>query len=252
MVCTICWEKKEIRMIDGIISAYKNNPSNCREHIRTHHKNAKEVPGLYSDVSTITNTNSIVSSKSKATNKQETLHHFQPSPADLPTPQIALSLLYMFFNEANIAICQANNVHLSNFITYLLEHAHLLRARRLECLFSRYKYIIQRDDRFLKYVSSMKELVDYSRKYYLTKFNKCVPFIYVSHDGWDSIDHDVLGVCVHFIIPGYYRVVNLAAGLKRIKSKKSIATAQAIFIILERYDLFMCCQLNLLLLILTY
>jgi hypothetical protein len=93
----------------------------------------------------------------------------------------------------------------------------------------------QRDDRFLKFVSSLKELVQYSRNYYLEKFKKKVPFICVSHDGWDSKDHDILGVCVHFVIPGYWKVVNLAAGLKRIRTKKSVATAKAVHIILERY-----------------
>jgi hypothetical protein len=92
----------------------------------------------------------------------------------------------------------------------------------------------QRDDRFLKFVTSLKELVNYSRNYYLDKFNKMVPFICISHDGWDSKDHDILGVCVHFIVPGYWMNINLAAGLKRIRSKKSIATAKAIHIILER------------------
>ena len=93
----------------------------------------------------------------------------------------------------------------------------------------------QRDDRFLKFVSSLKELVQYSRNYYEEKFSKIIPYIFVSHDGWDSKDHDILGVCVHFIVPGYWKVINLAAGLKRIRSKKSVATAQAIHIILERY-----------------
>jgi hypothetical protein len=92
----------------------------------------------------------------------------------------------------------------------------------------------QRDDRFLKFVSSLKELVIYSRDYYKGKFIKNVPFLCVSHDGWDSIEHDILGVCLHFIVPGYWKVINLAIGLKRIRSKKSADMTKAIFIILER------------------
>ena len=92
----------------------------------------------------------------------------------------------------------------------------------------------QRDDRFLKFVSSLKKLVNYLRNYYLDKFSKTVPFICISHDGWDSKDHDILGVCVYFIVPGYWKVINLAAGIKSIRSKESVATAKAIHIILER------------------
>ena len=43
-------------MIDSVILTYKNNPSNFREHIRSH-QSAKDVlvPGLNSDVSTFWN-----------------------------------------------------------------------------------------------------------------------------------------------------------------------------------------------------
>ena len=84
------------------------------------------------------------------------------------------------------------------------------------------------------HVTSLKELVLYSRSYYEDKFKKREPFICISHDGWDSVDHDILGVCVHFVVPGYWRMINVAVGLKRIRSKKSKSVAKAIHIILER------------------
>ena len=92
----------------------------------------------------------------------------------------------------------------------------------------------QRDDRYLTFVSSLKELVNYSRAYYLQKLNKHVPFLCVSHDGWDSLDHDVLGVSLHFIVPVYWKVINVAVGLKRIRSKKSVDTSNVILLILKR------------------
>jgi hypothetical protein len=232
VVCTLCWENHSTPMIESIISAYQYNPSNCKQHIRNIHQ-LSDLPGLTSDVSTITNTNTEIPVTTKQT-KQSSILSYQQNSTEIATPQIALSHLYGFFNEANVAIMQANNEHLSNFIHYLLDNAQQLRTRRNECLFSRYKYMNQRDDRFLKFVSSLKELVNYSRNYYLDKFNKTVPFICISHDGWDSKDHDILGVCVHLVVPGYWMNVNLAAGLKRIRSKKSVATAKAIHIILAR------------------
>lgn len=234
MVCYLCWENPKVQLIDCIISTFKHNPSNCKGHFRTNH-DPSETPGLCSDVSTITPNSNSDSTKVKKVDKQTSILSYQQDPADIPTPQIALSHLYKFFNDANVAIMQSNNEHLSNFIKYLLTNAQQLRLKQSECLFSRYKYMNQRDDRFLKFVSSLKELVQYSRNYYEEKFCKNIPYIFVSHDGWDSKDHDILGVCVHFIVPGYWKVINLAAGLKRIRSKKSVATAQAIHIILERY-----------------
>ena len=233
MVCNLCWENPKIPLLDCIISTFKYNPSNCKNHIKQHHV-ASDLPGLCSDVSTITNSNTECS-KPKKGEVQTSMLSYQQDPSQVPTPRIALSHLYKFFNDANVAIMQASNEHLSNFIKYLLDNAQQLRLKRTECLFSRYKYMTQRDDRFLKFVTSLKELVHYSRSYYEEKFNKTIPYIFVSHDGWDSKDHDILGVCVHFIVPGYWKIINLAAGLKRIRSKKSIATAQAIHIILERY-----------------
>jgi hypothetical protein len=96
----------------------------------------------------------------------------------------------------------------------------------------------QREDRFAKFILSLKELVTYSRNYYKTKLSKCIPFLCVSHDGWDSLDHDILGVSLHFIVPGHWKVINVAVGLKRIRSKKSVATSNAILVILERFVIY--------------
>lgn len=228
-VCMICWDKYICTMSECIILTRDYNPSNCKSHLRHSHQ-PEETPELFSDVSTITNTNSIVNSKAT---KQSSMMFYQPNP--VATSKIALSFLYNFFNEANIAIVQTNNVHLSAFINYLLDNATQLLKKRQECTFSKYKYMIQRDDRYLKFVSSLRELVMFSRDHYNTKLSKNVPFLCVSHDGWDSLEHDVLGVSLHFIIPVHWKVINVAVGLKRIRSKKSIDTCNAILIILKRY-----------------
>ena len=204
------------------------NPSNIKSHLRTTHL-PEETPALFSDVSTITNTNTIVTSKVTMQSS------FFYQPAANATPQIALSYLYNFFNEANVAICQTNNEHLSMFINYLLDNASQLQKKRQDCLFSRHKYMVQREDRYLKFVCSIKEIVSFSRDYYKSMFSKNEPFLCVSHDGWDSLEHDVLGVSLHFIVPVYWKVINVAVGLKRIRSKKSIDTCNAILLILKRY-----------------
>jgi hypothetical protein len=81
----------------------------------------------------------------------------------------------------------------------------------------------------------LKEIVTFSREHYNTTFSKNVPFLCISHDGWDSLEHDVLGVSLNFIVPVHWKVINVAVGLKRIRSKKSIDTCNAILLILRRY-----------------
>ena len=233
-MCTLCWDNTEKTLTESITSAYQYNPSNCKAHIQHVHNKSDNFLGLNSDIFTITNADLEAKTKVQKKTQQSSMLSYQQNPEDIATPQIALSYLYCFFNETNVAIMQANNEHLSKFIQYIIESSHQLRARQSECLFSRYKYMNQRDDRFLKFVSSLKELVNYSRDDDLDKFSKTVPFICISHDGWDSKDHDILGVCVRFIVPAYWKVINIAAGLKRIRSKKSVATAKSIHLILER------------------
>lgn len=233
-VCMLCWEDTKTPLVtlsECIILTAGYNPSNCKSHLRTTHT-PEETPGLYSDCSTITNTNTIVTSKPA---KPSQMNFFQYDSSVVATPQIALSHLYNFFNEANVAIAQANNKHLSNFINYLLDNSAQLRKKKQECLFSRHKYMTQRDERYVKFISSLKEIVTFSRNFYYSKFGKYEPFLCVSHDGWDSLDHDVLGVSLHFIVPVHWKVINLAVGLKRIRSKKSVETSNAILIILKRY-----------------
>ena len=61
-----------------------------------------------------------------------------------------------------------------------------------------------------------------------------IPFITVSHDGWDSKDNDILGVSIHFVVPQHWKMVSLAIGLRRIYSKSSQAVVDAITNILLR------------------
>jgi hypothetical protein len=233
-VCCICWKKDTVLLHEAILSTSKYNPSNLRGHITHVHTHA-ETPALHSDVSTITNATSIIVSRSKDGMKQNSILNYKNTGTNVASPQIALGFLYNFFNDCNIAIDRANNTHLTSFIDYVVDNGHVLRNRKNELHFSRYKYMKQREMRFSMFIMSLKQCIQYSREYYLKRIMKHTPFCYVSHDGWDSIEHDVLGVSLHLIVPGFWKVIKLAVGLKRIKSKKSVQTAEAILIILSRY-----------------
>lgn len=218
----------------AIISTRKWNPSNCKTHITNTHT-AEETQELHSDVSSMTNTNSAVVSRSKDGMKQPPIGTcFKKVPIVIASPQIALMQMYLFFNDCNIAINRANNPHLIAFIDYVVENGEHFRKRKADLHFSRHKYMKQRELRFSMFILSLKQVINYTRDYYKQRLMKETPFCYVSHDGWDSVDHDVLGVSLHLIVPGYWKVIKLAVGLKRVKSKKSKQTADAILMILSR------------------
>ena len=57
----------------------------------------------------------------------------------------------------------------------------------------------------------------------------------VAHDGWDSVDHDNLGVLLHFIDPVDWMMVKVAIGLKVLeKGKTAVEQASQINEILLR------------------
>jgi hypothetical protein len=144
------------------------------------------------------------------------------------------SYLYKFFNTANIAIQQADNVHLQEFIEYLIENGGTLKGKNLDVGFSRYKYKKQELMHFHTFISFVKLLTEKARSYYLQECNAEIPFLCVSHDGWDSKDHDVLGVSIHFVVPVDWVRVNIAIGLQRVDSKTSKNTVDEINKILSR------------------
>jgi hypothetical protein len=77
-------------------------------------------------------------------------------------------------------------------------------------------------------------MIEKTRNHYIQEFGTTVPFISVSHDGWDSKDNDVLGVSIHFIVPEDWVRVSLAVGLRRVLSKTSSNTVMEINKMLHR------------------
>lgn len=188
-----------------------------------------------SDISTVTQSVATHHTRGASGFVQRTIQPNKLQFKPVGSPRVALSHLYSFFNESSVAIEQASNVHLNNFITYLLDNAESLRAKQNECLFSRWKYKRQELNHFFNFITTVTYLVKYSRDYYESVLKTTdVPFISVSHDGWDSKDNDVLGVSIHFILPVYWMNVSMAVGLKRVYSKTADNIVSLIEQILSR------------------
>jgi hypothetical protein len=156
----MCWENVTKPLEHCIISAHNNNSSNVLTHLKRNHK---DLPLLGSDVSTVTDS---LANKSAAAWVQNQSTQYTQIPNDIVvgSPQIALNHLYTFFNEANIAIKQANNPSLNMFIEYLLDHVTTLK--KADCQFSCYKYKKYELNQFHLFLGTVQYLVKYLRDFY--------------------------------------------------------------------------------------
>ena len=136
----LCWRNVEITLVTGIVSTTRYSVSNAAGHLRSNHQR-HEIPDMYtSDISTVTQS---VSQSEKGSNLvQSTINPSQLQFKPIGTPQVALSHLYSFFNEASVAIEQSSNLHLNSFINYVLENAMQIHCdlKKLDRFFSRWKY----------------------------------------------------------------------------------------------------------------
>ena len=131
-------------------------------------------------------------------------------------------LWYKFFNTANISINKSRNPHLKEVLLLLIDHANLLKFRRSQICFSPWRYKVQECKSFNNFITFVTKAVTTARDHYKDITGKQLPFITVSHDGWDSKRRDMLGCCIHFIHPIYWKQISIPIGLKRLTSKKSI------------------------------
>jgi hypothetical protein len=224
----ICWNNPKKNLASAVLVTKNYNRSNLNGHLLRCHAQS-EVPDMYSDISTITKSVSL--SSTSLTQKKITNY----GNDDQVTPSIGLSYLYNFFNEANIAINQANNKNLKAFIDFLIDNGNQMKLRKEDCYFTRYKYKKLELESFKFFLHSVRNVINFCRGYYKEKLKvDNTPFLMVSHDGWDSKDNDMLGVSIHLCVPKYWMVLNIAVGLKRVTSKKSKATVEAIKVILNR------------------
>ena len=123
----LCWNIDTIPLGACVVATTRFSISNASSHLLRNHKEI-EIPDLYA-ASTISSVTQSVSKKGTGL-IQSTIQPNQLQFKPNGTPRVALSHLYSFFNEASIAIEQSSNVHLTNFISYILDNAESLRPKK--------------------------------------------------------------------------------------------------------------------------
>jgi hypothetical protein len=225
----LCWQRTDRSLASCFVSIVNKNYSNAWSHLQTKHKQ-EEYPKLCSSAT-------IVVDSEKAGlggMKQNLISDFKSEGFQQASSKIALTHLYRFFNDANIAIDQSNNNNLRQFVSYIIDNASSLRQRKTECYFSKYKYKKYEVEVFHDFLNLLRKLIAYTREHYNHNLKTKIPFLYVAHDGWDSNDYDILGVSIHFVLPNSWLPISLSVGLQRISSKKSDYTSKMILECLER------------------
>jgi hypothetical protein len=235
-MCMLCWNNSEKKVIDGVISTTNYNPSNCITHIVNMHSK-EDAPHIKfpEDVVINVDNRSVASTFANEGSGRNSIQKSYGTPVKYACEQ-ANGILYKFFNSANIAIRQANNKHLHEYTRFIIENSSLWQSKKANIQFSRHKYLKQELLLFNTFTMLVTNLVDRTRNFFKNQTNNTngVPFICVAHDGWDSKDHDILGVSIHFLIPNDWEYLSMAVGLQRMNSKRSVETVEHINRILRR------------------
>jgi len=144
-------------------------------------------------------------------------------------------LQLQFMRACNIAARHANSPELHCFVCHILDNSHYYSKKRTEILMGKHKLCNQCYCSFTHLVNVIKTLVDKTRQWiHVQTGNTNTPFITVGHNGWDSKDSDMLGVCIHFADIENSKMQSIAVGLQQLHSKKSNDIANHVLEILKR------------------
>lgn len=230
IVCMFCWNDQTTDVKSCIFETRNYNITNITTHLLGQHSNKNLVLDKTEKQKEECNRTLLECQ----TNEKYELS-VKTSTSAAVVAEKSNSMLYRFFLTANIAISQADNPHLNNWIKYMIEKGSLLKGKNVEATFSRYKYKKQEISQFNRFIGFVKIMIEKTRNYYIQECGTNVPFLCVSHDGWDSKDNDILGVSIHFVVPEDWVKINLAVGLRRVVSKTSSNTVTEINKMLQRY-----------------
>ncbi len=212
--------------------------SNCKQHMESNHKNDYWGNMFKMDIS-----GSSPSIDSKNNTAKKSFDSKQTSLVSTSTPLLSHKLItekgndlqLQYMRACNIAACHSNSPELSRYLDHIIQHSAFYAKNKKAVLMGRNKLRNQRYRSFDNLVQVITKLVGKTRDWLQTRTcSRFTPFITVGHDGWDSKDNDMLGVCIHFTDTGLGVRRTIAVGIQHLISKKSVDVAEHILKILER------------------
>jgi hypothetical protein len=215
-------------LVGSTILLQKSNPSNAGIHLR-HVHSWIDAPHWFDNQ---------FAAKENEDKKRTIKSQFKLQATKFNPFNVVLEHLYRFFNSANVAVRQSKNEHLEMFMNYLIDNADVLKTKRKSIAFSPFKYRQIETRFFLEIMVFVRSIIRFSRDYYRDALCKdSVAFVCVSHDGWDSRRHDILGCSIHMIVPYHFVQISLPVGLQVLENKSSESVVQHLNKMLSRYDI---------------
>jgi hypothetical protein len=233
-VCMTCYNNIQKPLKQCVIKTHNYNNHNCENHLKNIH------PEIWSTISKegITKPTDKKIPKGQTTLLQTGTNSSQSKMSKEDVEAKVKELLYLFFNSANIAIRQSSNVHLRALLDLLVDKGHLLKNNlSTRIYFTRYSYKKEENCIFSNTVTTIMNMVSLSRAHYLKLTgHKEMPFLNISHDGWDSKRYDFLGASLHFICPYNWHKISVPIGLQRLaEDKRAKNIAKQLGIMIGRY-----------------
>ena len=233
----ICFKDPMRKLAQCIVSSPNWNPSNFESHVKHRHKR-EEAPELFIKKENLVMESAITALKrsseesTKASsggmkdhvmtlNKKELLDDFRYK-------------FYRYLTQTGSPINAGSSEEFKKLLDFILGNVVGLRKYKDDCRLTRDSYYSQQLKSSATTIHVIRSVVSFTRAWLMKRTKKHVPFLYVSHDVWESIQTEILGVSIHLVVPEIWRAISIPIGLKECHSKKAVAVAEDTNIVLER------------------
>ena len=99
---------------------------------------------------------------------------------------------------------------------------------------SYHRYMVEQKNSFTRTMHILKKIIEVTRIWYEKVTGSQQPFLYISHDIWETKKVSVLGVTVHLIVPHVWTMEQFPVGLSHCTSHKAIDVLRQTNVILKR------------------
>jgi len=248
LVCMYCFcnELTSLSMCCVKIAKLLNN-SNCKQHIEHRHKKLNDI--CYQDYAKViantegTSGSNVIDSESSCSSSSVVRSgnslYASKSEVEKSIIERATELQLQFMRSTNLPACHVNSPDLKAFIEHIIDNSAYFKKNRSKILMGQHKFRQERYRSFNKFIKYVQNSISISRNWYQRACGsrETIPFITVAHDGWDSNDCDMLGVCIHYVDAEAAKKRVVAVGLQQLCSKTSNNIALHVLKILERFGI---------------
>jgi hypothetical protein len=237
-VCMICFENPLYELNRCVFSTdVRYNPSNLKKHLESKH-DARDAPAYFGHLKTAKEKSIIskASSTSVSTNQKQgtRLKSMFVEHNSVDAKNIFNRKVHRFVNRCGISFKTAHAPEFRDLMQFVVVNASSLKPN-VDKLFlgpSKYKSISETKMEEMCYVIS--ELVQLTRNYYTSNTGKEIPFITLSHDIWESVNADWMGVSIYFVLPHTWETIMFPIAMKKTPGKKSYDIVNMCKLVLER------------------